>query len=142
MAHAFTHSSFTLNWEEGLIYCPNQVAMPFTEGKVVGFPSTICAQCPLRERCTTSKTGRSVSIHPDEKLLVELRQRQTTAVGRGKLRERVSLEHTLAHIGQWQGARARYLGSRKNLFDLRPMALVHNLHVIARMPEAKVEIAA
>ncbi len=96
----------------------------------------------LREHCTTSQTGRSVSIHPDEKLLVELRQRQTTAAGRGKLRERVSVEHTLAHIGQWQGARARYLGSRKNLLDLGRMALVHNLHVIARMPEAKVEMAA
>ena len=138
----FRKSAFTLNWEEGLIYCPNQVAMPFTEGQVVRFPADICAKCPLRERCTTSKTGRSVSIHPDEKLLVELRQRQTTAAGRGKLRERVSVEHTLAHIGQWQGARARYLGSRKNLFDLRRMALVHNLHVIARMPEAKVEMTA
>ena len=138
----FRKSAFTLDWEEGLIYCPNQVAMPFTEGQVVRFPADICAKCPLRERCTTSKTGRSVSIHPDEKLLVELRQRQTTAAGRGKLRERVSVEHTLAHIGQWQGARARYLGSRKNLFDLRRMALVHNLHVIARMPEAKVEMTA
>ncbi len=138
----FHKSSFTLNWEDGLIYCPNQVAMPFTEGKVVRFPSAICSKCSLRSRCTTSKSGRSVSIHPDERLLVELRQRQTTAVGRGQLRERVSVEHTLAHIGQWQGDRARYLGSRKNLFDLRRMALVHNLHVIARMPKAKVEMAA
>ena len=138
----FHKSSFTLDWEDGLIYCPNQVAMPFTEGKVVRFPSAICSKCSLRSRCTTSKSGRSVSIHPDERLLVELRQRQTTAVGRGQLRERVSVEHTLAHIGQWQGDRARYLGSRKNLFDLRRMALVHNLHVIARMPKAKVEMAA
>lgn len=35
--------------------------------------------------------------------------------------------------------RARYLGSRKNLFDLRRMAVVHNLHVIARMPQPVVE---
>ena len=74
--------------------------MPFTPGKVVRFPRAICAKCRLRSRCSTSKTGRSVSIHPDEKLLLELRQRQTTALGRGKLRERVSVEHTLAHIGQ------------------------------------------
>jgi transposase len=47
----------------------------------------------------------------------------------------MSVEHTLAHIGQWQGNRPRYNGSRKNLFDLRRMAVVHNLHVIARMPE-------
>lgn len=84
---------------------------------------------------TTSKTGRSVSIHPDESLLQELHQRQATATGRAKLRQRVAVEHALAHIGQWQGNRARYLGSRKNLFDLRRMAVVHNLHVIARMPQ-------
>jgi hypothetical protein len=29
---------------------------------------------------------------------------------------------------------ARYLGTRKNLFDLRRAAVVHNLHVIARQP--------
>jgi transposase len=36
--------------------------------------------------------------------------------------------------GHWQGRRARYLGTRKNLFDLRRVAVVHNLHVIARQP--------
>ena len=72
----------------------------------------------------------------------ELRQRQLTAMGRAKLRERVVVEHTLARVGQWQGDRARYIGVRKNLFDLRRMAVVHNLHVIARMPEATVEASA
>jgi hypothetical protein len=49
-----------------------------------------------------------------------------------ELRERVAVEHALAHVGHWQGRRARYLGTRKNLFDLRRVAVVHNLHVIAR----------
>jgi transposase len=48
----------------------------------------------------------------------------------------------LAHIGQWQGDRARYLGTRKNLFDLRRMAVVYNLHVIARMSQPEIEQAA
>jgi hypothetical protein len=64
----------------------------------------------------------------------ELRQRQLTPRGRAKLRERITVEHGLAHIGHWQGRRARYRGSRKNLFDLRRCAVVHNLHVIARFP--------
>ena len=45
-----------------------------------------------------------------------------------------AVEHSLAHIGHWQGARARYVGLRKNLFDLRRCAVVHNLHVVARLP--------
>ena len=87
-----------------------------------------------RERCTTSARGRSVSIHPDERFLAELRERQQTPVGRAKLREQVAIEHTLAHVGHWQGRRARYRGQRKNLFDLRRCALVDNLHVLSRLP--------
>ena len=40
-----------------------------------------------------------------------------------------------AQVSQWQGDKARYRTQRKNLFDLRRIAVVHNLHVIARMPE-------
>ena len=76
---------------------------------------SLCAACPLRDRCTTSERGRSVTIHPDERLLVELRERQATPDGRAKLRERVAVEHTLAHIGRWQGRRARYRQS--SVFD-------------------------
>src|SRR6187401_2729060 len=94
------------------------------------------AACPLRDRCTTSAHGWSVTIHPDERLLVELRRRQATPAGRAKLRERVAVEHALAHIGRWQGRRARYRGARKNLFDLRRCAVVHNLHVLAHLPQS------
>ncbi len=129
----FSKTDFVLDWEQSLIRCPNQVTIPFHPGKVVHFPQQECAICPLKSRCTTSKKGRSVSIHPDEALMQELRERQSTAAGRAKLRQRTPVEHTLAHMGYWQGDRARYIGWRKNLFDLRRVAVVHNLHVIARM---------
>jgi transposase len=77
-----------------------------------------------------------VSIHPDEALLAELRKRQATPAGRAELRERVKVEHALAHVGHWQGRRARYHGTRKNLFDLRRVAVIHNLHVLARSASA------
>lgn len=115
----FNKTDFVLNWEQGLIRCPNQVSIPFKEGKTVHFPTSACNVCPLQLRCTTSTKGRSVSIHPDEIFMQELRKRQSTETGRAKLRERTQVEHTLAHIGRWQGDRARYVGWRKNLFDLR-----------------------
>ena len=129
----FTKSAFVLDWEQQKITCPNHVTVPFQVGATVHFPKSTCAACPLRSRCTTSQQGRSVSIHPDERLLLELRQRELTPVGRAKLRERVAVEHSLAHVGHWQGDRARYKGLRKNLFDLRRTAVVHNLHVIERL---------
>ncbi len=130
----FAKTAFVLDWEQHQIRCPDGVVLPFTPGANVQFGADRCGSCALRERCTSSKTGRTVSIHPDERLLAELRERQLSAQGRAKLRERVAVEHSLAHIGQWQGERARYWGERKNLFDLRRTAVVHNLHIIARAP--------
>jgi Transposase DDE domain/Transposase domain (DUF772) len=139
----FAKDEFTLDFAAGQLTCPAGVAMPFEPGKTVRFPAGTCAACPLRARCTTSSHGRSVAIHPDEALLAELRHRQQTPDGRAKLRERVAVEHALAHVGHWQGRRARYKGARKNLFDLRRVAVVHNLHVIARQPATgSYEIAA
>ena len=130
----FAKDQFSIDFAAGQLTCPAGVAMPFEPGKTVRFPKSACAACPLRARCTASPAGRSVAIHPDEALLAELRQRQQTPAGRAKLRERVQVEHALAHVGHWQGRRARYHGTRKNLFDLRRVAVVHNLHVIARQP--------
>ena len=130
----FAKDQFTLDFAAGQLTCPAGVSMPFEPGRIVRFPAATCAACPLQARCTASSNGRSVSIHPDEALLAELRRRQQTPDGRAKLRERVAVEHALAHVGHWQGRRARYRGTRKNLFDLRRVAVVHNLHVIARQP--------
>jgi len=128
----YPKTDFTVDWEQQLIRCPNQVEVAFPPGTTIHFPEEKCAACPVRERCTTSSRGRSVHIHPDERLLAELRERQATAAGRAELRERVKVEHSLAHIGRWQGRHARYRGTRKNLFDLRRCAVVHNLHCLAR----------
>ena len=128
----FHKQAFTLDWDRQIIRCPAEQEMPFQPGGVVHFPQETCTQCPLKAQCTTSAKGRSVSIHPDEALLIELREHQQTPQGRARLRERAAVEHSLAHVSRWQGRRARYRGVRKNLFDLRRHAVVHNLHVLAR----------
>jgi transposase len=106
----FAKNAFHLDWEQHTLQCPGGERMPFVPREVVKFPAATCARCPLRERCTTSASGRSVTIHPDEAWLQELRERQQTPQGRAKLRERVAVEHALAHLGRWQGRRARYRG--------------------------------
>lgn len=130
----YPKTAFLLDWERLQIRCPNGIERPFHPGGVVHFPAHSCGACGQRERCTTSVRGRSVSIHPDERLLAELRERQHTPTGRATLRQRVAVEHSLAHVGRWQGDRARYRGIRKNVFDVRRTAVVHNLHVISHWP--------
>ena len=132
----FAKTAFTLDWQQNTICCPNGISIAFTVGKSVHFPTETCANCPLKDQGTTSVKGRHVSIHPDERFLQELRQRQLTPQGRAKLRERVAVEHSLAHIAYWQGERARYLTLRKNPFDLCRMAVVHNLHILAHLYES------
>jgi transposase len=134
---SFAKTAFTLDWPAGRLHCPAGAALPFTLGSTVHFPAALCGSCPLREHCTPSRHGRGGHIHPDERLLAELRERQQTAAGRAVLRERVGAEHALAHLGQWQGDRARYRGLRKNLFDLRRMAVVSKLHDLMRLPDVE-----
>jgi hypothetical protein len=59
-----------------------------------------------------------------------LRQKRATRDGRKDLRQRVTVEHSLASIAAIQGPRARYKGIRKNSFDLRRCAAVANLQVL------------
>ena len=73
-----------------------------------------------------------MTIHPQEELLIHLRRIKKTPEGRASLRERVAIEHLLAHIVAVQGPRARYKGARKNTLDLRRCAAVANLQAMAR----------
>lgn len=104
----------------------------------VRFPLAICRGCALRDRCLPGEQSRAkaLTLHPSEELLQELRDLQKTPEGRAKLRERTRIEHTLAHVTARQGPRARYLGVRKNVFDLRRIAAVENLHAIQRSEAA------
>src|SRR5229473_5857617 len=62
----YAKDQFSIDFGAGQLTCPAGVSIGFQPGKTVHFPKDTCAACPLRERCTTSSNGRSVSIHPDE----------------------------------------------------------------------------
>jgi len=60
-----------------------------------------------------------VHIAKDQRLQKRPRLAIGTPDGRERLRQQVFVEHRLAHHARKQGARARYLGVRKNLFEAR-----------------------
>jgi hypothetical protein len=101
---------------------------------VVEFAPTACGPCPARAICTTARpgAGRTVNIGEDENLQQRLRKQIATPIGRARLRQRVDVEHALAHIGQRQGRRARYRGTRNNNYDLRRAASIQNLETAQR----------
>jgi hypothetical protein len=125
----FTKADFTLDVTHGRIVCPAGEVQPLVIGGTARFPAARCQGCDLRAQCTRGKAGRSLTIHPHEPFLIELRARQRTPEGRAELRQRTPVEHRLAHLVQHHGPRARYRGERKNLLDLRRQAMVENLFV-------------
>lgn len=128
----FAKADFTLDFERGRLTCPAGQQVPLVLGEVSVFPALACASCPQRPRCTRAKNGRTVAIAKDEPEQQRRRQEVATPEGRARCRERVQVEHALAHIAARKGPRARYVGHRRNLFDLRRAAVLQNLEAMQR----------
>lgn len=132
-AALFTKKDFHVDTRRMTITCPAGETESFTPGTTVEFDPEICGRCRLRTQCTMATSGgRTVAIAEDERLQQRLRKLVATPAGRRRLRERVVVEHRLAHVGQRQGRRARYHGTRANLFDLRRACAVQNLETAHR----------
>jgi hypothetical protein len=128
----FPKTAFAFDAEAGRLTCPAGISRPAGAGKTTHFPAVRCDVCALRPQCTRSKagSGRSLTLHAEEPLLIQLRQAQASAAGRAKLRQRVGVEHTQARLLAVQGDVARYRGLRKQLFDTRRAATVIDLQIL------------
>lgn len=134
----FSKAAFRLNLRDRTITCPAGQVQRFAFGTTVDFDPDVCDRCAQRPQCTTAALGhgRSVAIAANERLQQRLRRQLQTAAGRAALRERTTIEHQLAHISQRQGRHARYVGVRKNTFDLRRASAIQNLE---RLHRAEIE---
>jgi hypothetical protein len=133
-ADLFGKRDFKLDMRSMTIICPCGQVESFEPGQVVAFDPDGCCACTLRDRCTHSSSGRgrTVKISDDEHLQHRLRKLQSTSNGRSRLRKRTAIEHRLSHIAARKGPKARYIGVRKNLYDLRRAASIQNLETIHR----------
>jgi hypothetical protein len=130
----FSKAAFRINMRDRTITCPAGQVQGFLPDSLVEFDPDICAPCPRRCECTMApfSSGRTVSIAANERLQHRLRKLVATRKGREYLRQRVPIEHSLAHLVRRQGKRARYRGVRANLYDVRRAAAIQNLEGIQR----------
>lgn len=129
----FGKTDFKIDMRSKTITCPAGQVEIFEPGEVVEFDPDVCGACPLRKQCTHSASGgRSVRIAEDERLQHRLRKLVSSPSGRARLRARTAIEHRLAHVAARKGPKARYRGTRKNLYDLRRAAAIQNLETIQR----------
>jgi len=130
----FSKADFKINMRDMTITCPEGEVERFEPGEVVEFDPEACGACKQRGQCTLSASGRGRTVHmaEDERAQQRFRKLQASKSGRARLRERTGVEHRLAHLAARQGPKARYRGTRKNLFDLRRVAAIQNLETIQR----------
>ena len=114
----FTIDDFTvIEPVEGLpgsVTCPNGVTRPMTPMRNVTFGAA-CRGCPLRAQCTTNKTGRSLTLHPQDAIQrahrVRARDPQFQAVYR---QHRPMVERSIAWLVAGRNRRLRFRGIAAN----------------------------
>jgi hypothetical protein len=129
----FTIDDFTIDEQAGTVTCPAGLTRPMTRTRTVTFGAA-CAACPLRERCTTAKDGRSMTIHPREDLLRAARAQARTPEFRQAYPTRSAIERIIAWTATQNGRRIRlrYIGAAKNNAWLHGRCAAINLRTLLR----------
>ena len=129
----FTLDDFTVSQDDGSVTCPAGVTRPVSPARTVTFGAA-CAGCPLRERCTTAKDGRSMTIHPHEQLLREARAQARTPGFRHAYPTRSMIERIIAWTATQNGhrIRLRYTGTARNDAWLHNRCAAINLRTLLR----------
>jgi len=132
----FTKDAFTIDLEMAIVTCPAGVTVPLAplgDGFIARFGKA-CATCPVAERCTTAKTGRTISLGPYEPQLTAAHAQQADPAWQADYRAtRPKVERKIGHLmrrrhgGRW----ARVRGQLKVAADFALLAAAVNLARLA-----------
>jgi IS5 family transposase len=108
----FRHADFTYDAATDRYRCPNGATLTYrgnsytTRVRSYTAPASVCQPCPLRVRCTDSKSGRRLNRPFDEAYREQARALQTTAAYQKALRKRqVWVEPLFGEAKEWHGLR-------------------------------------
>ena len=130
VAGGFTVDDFTVDEQAGTVTCPAGHTVGLSRTRIATFGVT-CRDCPLRERCTTCKTGRKLVLHERDDLLRAARADWTADTGLREdyMRYRPNVERAVAQVATWRGRRLklRYRGVARNHAWLKRRTAALNL---------------
>ena len=110
----FELDDFTVNEPAGTVTCPNGIVRPIAPKRSVTFGAS-CRGCPLRQRCTTAKDGRSMTLHEHDWLQRAHRQRAKDPQWQQTYRQhRPMVERSIAWLMAGGNRKVRYRGVVKN----------------------------
>jgi DDE family transposase len=130
VAGGFTADDFTVDAGARTVTCPAGITRHLTARNAVIF-GVACRDCPLRERCTTAKAGRTLHLHEHDSLLRAARADWTAGPGlrQDYMTHRPHVERTIAQVATWRGRRLklRYRGVTPNHAWLKRRTAAINL---------------
>ena len=134
----FTIDDFTVNDQAATATCPagHTVALgrPQADGNRQAQFKTRCRGCPLRERCTTAKAGRVLTVHPRHALLAVARRTATEPAWQDEYRRwRPPVERAIAWLTAHGNRRVPYRGVTKNNTWLHHRAAALNLRRLVNL---------
>ena len=130
VAGGFTIDDFTVDERAGTVTCPAGQVAQLSRTRIATF-GVACRGCPLRERCTTCKTGRKLVLHERDDLLRAARAdwAADTGLREDYMAHRPNVERTVAQVATFRGRRLklRYRGVAKNHAWLKRRTAALNL---------------
>jgi IS5 family transposase len=125
--NGFTVDEFTIDTEAGTVTCPQGHTVAITERGNVNFGMR-CRGCPLRDRCTRSKEGRTIRLHDRHDVMIAARrQAETEEFKTVYRRHRPMAERSIAWLVAGGHRRVRYRGVVRNQAWLSVRAAAINL---------------
>jgi IS5 family transposase len=124
-----TVDDFAVDEQAGAVTCPAGHTVALSRTRVATF-GVLCRDCPLRSRCTTSKTGRKLVLHPRDDLLRAARADwAATGLRKDYMTWRPNVERAVAQVATFRGRRLklRYRGVTKNHAWLKRRTAAVNL---------------
>jgi hypothetical protein len=126
----FTVDDFTVDEQAGTVTCPAGHVVTLSRTRIATF-GVACRDCPLRERCTTCKTGRKLVLHERDDLLRAARAgwAADTGLRQDYSKHRPNVERAVAQVATVRGRRLklRYRGTAKNHAWLKRRTAALNL---------------
>lgn len=131
----FPKTDFIIDNDQGQVTCP--AGNTTTDARKVKdhkgrrataytFDADTCANCPLRDQCTTSKKGRQIMVGRHHDRIERARKAQSEPETKALLRRRPKVERKIDHLQDLGMRKARYRGRRKTRLQALLAATVAN----------------
>lgn len=128
----FTTDDFTIDTIARTVTCPAGNTVPISASGSARFGPR-CTGCPLRSRCTTSRSGRSVKVHPGHDVLRAARRAAEDPDWQATYRRyRPMVERSIAWLVAAGHRRVRYRGTDRNRMWLDHRVAAVNLRQLIR----------